>query len=162
ASPRVRIALLRENAPGGAILTRQANSRAGRRADARDARARGGGETGTGRAKDSPSGEQALQALYALQQLVSAQGGRPAAVAGGAEGLTGDDSDFGLLEDEVGELQGGRRCDAAPLPAEQTLHVRVDVERALRVRHDQPVDLRQLGHDHPATTVERLAHLLRF
>ena len=47
------------------------------------------------------SGEQTLQALHALEELVVAERVRHADVAGGAERLAGNHSDLCLLEDEA-------------------------------------------------------------
>ncbi|MBG9885334.1 hypothetical protein ABE10_01780, partial [Bacillus toyonensis] len=82
-------------------------------------------------------------------------------VAGGPEGLAGNHSHLGLVEDEVGELQRGRRRHPAPGAPEQALDIGIDVEGSERVGHDEPIDRGELGDDEAATAVEGLAHLLR-
>ena len=63
-----------------------------------------------------------------------------AAVAGRTEGLAGHEGDAGLLEHELGELEGGRRPRAPKLTAEHRLEGREGVEGPLRLEADDPVD----------------------
>ena len=47
--------------------------------------------------------------LDALAQVVVAEGERQPGVAGRAERLAGHDGHLGLVEDDLGQLEGGRR-----------------------------------------------------
>src|SRR5437588_3886765 len=79
----------------------------------------------------TPSGlrEQLGQAVEALFEVVVAQGVGEPGVTRGAEGLAGDDGDFGLVEDGDAQLGGGLGHAPADLTAEQLGQVGVGVER---------------------------------
>ena len=100
------------------------------------------------RAPDSAGlGQQGREAPDAGRQVVVAEGVGEPEVAGGAEGLAGDDRDADLLEHQLGELR--RRGDllAPQGPTEQALHRRVAVEGAGRLRAAHAVDrVEHRGH----------------
>src|SRR3954464_16063872 len=92
-------------------------------------------------------GEQLLQSADALDDVLIAQGVGEPEVSARAEGLTRDDGDLGLLQDQGGQFGRGGRGTAAQRLAEQPLDRRVDVEGALRGGADHAGDVVQHPDD---------------
>src|SRR2546425_141398 len=85
--------------------------------------------------------QQLLDAADALDEILVTQGVRQPQVARCTEGLARDDRDFGLLQDQRGQLDRVLRALAADLLAEQALDRRVRVEGALGLGADHAGDL---------------------
>src|ERR1019366_7968277 len=85
--------------------------------------------------------------------------GEPA-VTGCTEGLSRDEGDFRLFEDEVRELEGGRRSLSPKLPAENAFEGGESIEGTLGLQASHALYVRQHLEYRPAAPVEGVRHLL--
>ena len=126
---------------------------------ATSARSRRSAAQRPGTAQSARLRQQLLDAGDALDEVLVAQGVRQPQIARRAERLARNDRDLGLVQDQRGQLDRVLRALAADLLAEQPLHRRVGVERALGLGADDAVDLVEHPHDRLAAAVEGLPHL---